>query len=146
MNKKVLIIEDDNFKIRDIKKCLTDWDITAVESVRDGVVSIANEKFDLVILDMSLPTYKKTSRTSSGSSQAQGGLEVLREIKSNADQTKVIIVSQYPDIELDGNLIALEKAPELLKDRYRANMIGAIIYDSESHDWQNKFIEYLATL
>lgn len=141
--RRVLIVEDDDFKVKDILAFFPSWRSEVAKSVRDGVVSITEQSYDLIVLDMSLPTYEKTKRSGSGSSQAQGGLEILREIKASGDRTKLIIVSQYPDIELEGISIPLEESPEVLAERYNANVCRAIIYDSDNVSWATKFKEAL---
>lgn len=137
--KKVLVIEDDDFKISDLAVYFSKCDTTFAKSVRDGIVAVTNSFFDLIVLDMSLPTFKKTKRTGSGSSQAQGGLEILREVKAGRIQTPLVIVSQYPDIELEGKNIPLEESPDILTERYDANIKGAVIYDADGTRWAKKF-------
>lgn len=148
MRRKALIIEDDQYKIRDLEKKIfqTKWVLKIVTSVRDGVVEVMTNKYDLIVLDMSLPTFEKTRKTSGGSPQSHGGLEVIREMRLGANKTPTIILSQYPDLELQGEGILIEDSPSALQERYGINVIGGVVYDSELDIWEMKFLDILDQL
>ena len=147
MSTSVLIVEDDKFKVDDLKKEIAnDWEVTIVASVRDAVVKVLDEVFDGIILDMALPTFTADSSSLSGTAQPQGGVEVLRALKSTQLGTPVVIVSQYPDLEIDGVFHSLDAAPKVLSERYGIDVVGAVVYDFQDRGWSDEFRRMLNRL
>ena len=140
MTTRILIVEDDNFKANDLKKELDfDCEVVTVVSVRDAVVKVLQCVFDAIILDMALPTFTADAVSFSGTAQPQGGVEVLRALKSTKANSSVVIVSQYPDLEIDGVFFSLEESPRVLSDRYGICVTGAVIYDFQNRSWVEDF-------
>lgn len=136
---RILLVEDDEFKAGQLQPVLTGWGtIDTVQSVRDAVVAVLTDHFTLVILDMALPTFTKSALSSGGTAQAQGGMEVIRALKSRRAEVPVIIVSQYPDLEIDGSFQSLESCPSTLEARYGVNVVGAVLFDFDDRSWQEK--------
>ena len=147
MRKRVLIVEDDSFKAKDLRDHVgRAHRVTTVSSVRDAVVRVLEDQFDLILLDMALPTFKSDVLSASGTSQAQGGVEVLRAIKSRGLKTPVIVVSQYPDFEVDGSFLSLMSSPAILSERYGIDVVGAVIYDFQDDNWSDQLKEALSEL
>ena len=147
MQTRVLIVEDDNFKANDLCVLIGNANImTVVGSVRDAVVRVFDEKFDLILLDMSLPTFRSDLSSAGGTSQAQGGVEVLRAIRSKGAETPVILVSQYPDLEMDGKFLSLISSPPILSERYGINVVGAVLYDFQDRAWADQLEKVLSEL
>ena len=147
MSIRMLIVEDDEYKATDLREgIIVDCDLLVVASVRDAVVEIFKGTFDVVVLDMALPTFTADAASSSGTAQPQGGVEVLRAMKSMGERTPIIIVSQYPDLEIDGQFHSLEASPEVLSKRYGINVVSAIVYDFRNRAWADDFAQILGDL
>ena len=140
MTTSVLIVEDDKFKADDLsREIASGFSITVVASVRDAVIKVLGEAFDVVVLDMALPTFTADAASASGTAQPQGGVEVIRALKSVKTDTPVIIVSQYPDLEIDGKFHSLLGAPKVLSERYSIRVVGAVVYDFQNRAWSDVF-------
>ena len=140
MRTRILIIEDDHFKADDLRKEIGgEFEVFVVASVRDAVVKVLEETFDAIVLDMALPTFTADAASSSGTAQPQGGVEILRALRSGNPGTPVIIVSQYPDLEVDGEFHSLDASPRVLSERYSLRVIGAVVYDSQNRTWADVF-------
>jgi DNA-binding response OmpR family regulator len=101
MAKKILIIEDDKFLRELISRKLTDDNFDIIEAVdgEEGVKKVKEEKPDLVLLDLILPSID--------------GFEVLSRIKedSNVASIPIIILSnlgQKEEVEKGLNLGAVD--------------------------------------
>ncbi len=98
---KVLIVEDDPYKLSHIQKFLTETvelgECVTARSVQSARKQLLSHKFELVILDMSLPTYDIESTESGGRPQNFGGRELLRYIRRKKLDTNCIIVTQYEE-------------------------------------------------
>jgi len=150
---KVLLVEDEEHKRTELAEFLAGEgigknDITVAAGVREAVLSVITTEYDLIVLDMALPTFSKTDKEESdgGFAQAVGGVEVLRALSSVEKMSSIIIVTQYPDIILNGEKIRLEKAPKIISKKYKQNVLGAVLYSFKSPTWQKIFSNYLRSL
>lgn len=144
MKASILIVEDDSFKADDLKKELgEDYEIDIVTSVRDAVVNVLNYSYSVIILDMALPTFTANAISASGTAQPQGGVEVLRALKNTKKNIPVVIVSQYPDIEIDGSIHTLESSADILSKHYDIRVIGSVEYDFQDRGWVKNFRELI---
>ncbi|WP_312771462.1 hypothetical protein, partial [Escherichia coli] len=102
----ILLVEDEVHKRDELIQCVKtvyDIDPQIVDCVNDAVLAVINEDYDLIILDMALSTFSDSSGDNKkGHDQAQGGIEVLRALNSRKKETKIIIVTQYPDFYIGG--------------------------------------------
>lgn len=141
-NTNILIIEDDNHKIDDLSDFISSlgsgYTYSIQRSVREAVMEVMRNDFDLIILDMALPTFNQADKSSGGMSQPQGGLEVIRTLKSMRKKTKVVIFTQYPDIEIDGEFHSIDESIKFLSERYKCDVVGAIHYQYENLNWKEK--------
>lgn len=86
--KKILLIEDESHKRDELAEYIEefvgpDLSLDIVDSVRDAVLSVSRKDFDLIILDMALPTFTTNGgKFDGGLDQSLGGVEVLRTLKS----------------------------------------------------------------
>jgi CheY-like chemotaxis protein len=146
-NLKILIIEDDSHKIDDLSRFISElgdqYSYLIKKSVREAVMEVINNDHDIIILDMALPTFNQADKASGGISQPQGGLEIIRTLKSIKKNMDVIIFTQYPDIEIDGKFQSINNSVDILSKRYKCNIIGAIHYKYDDLIWKKKLRETL---
>ena len=142
---QVLLVEDDVHKSDDIKTTFFENDIVHVaRSVKEAVCAVEERGYDLIVLDMALPTFRKQVKSAGGTTQASGGVEVIRAIQRTKVESMVVIVSQYPDLEIDGKYLPLERSPEFLLKRYGVNVVGAVRYEYDDKGWVRKFASLTA--
>jgi len=146
---KILLVEDDEFKATDIAKVLSesmpDAAVQRAMSVTSALRAIDSQRFSLVILDMSLPTFELTGSGGGGSPQGQGGLEVLRLARRLGNLSPFIIVTQYPDIEIDGRDVPLSEASEALRSRFGLDVKMCLLYEFDRDAWRDPLRECLST-
>jgi len=88
---RLLLVEDDRM-IGDSLRAALRLDGHAVDWVRDTAAAqatLASERFDLVLLDLGLPTGKPPG----GSDAPSDGLELLRGLRARQDSTPVIVLT-----------------------------------------------------
>ena len=129
----VLMVEDDPHKKTDLAKCVTrrDWNLTCAVSVNEAKRLIRTESFDLLLLDMVLPTFSQAG----GGQQAQGGHDIMRTVAKYKAELPVILVTQYPDVEVQGATFPVKKSVSVLRYQYKVNLINAIHFDYKNQDW-----------
>lgn len=104
-------------------------ELVHVDSVHAAFWAVSENDFDLIVLDMALPTFStEGSAAERGHDQAMGGVEVLRALKARGTTSKIIIITQYPDIAVGGRRLKLSEAPGVLSRRYEQDVIGAVLY------------------
>lgn len=143
----IMLVEDDEFKAADISRVLADHmpdsTISRAASVNSALKGITVNKPNLVILDMSLPTFDLSGPGGGGSPQSQGGVEVLRLSRRLKQETTFIIITQYPGIEIDGVEVPLANAAKKLTDHFKIKVRVCIGYDFESDKWRQDLIANL---
>lgn len=142
----VLLVEDEAHKVNDLIGRLrahgvADSAVCTVSSVRDAVLQVMSRTFDLIVLDMALPTFTKSSAAggSGGIAQPVGGIEVLRALKSKGERCPIVIVTQYPEVLINGVSVRLNHLPKVIARHYQQNLLGAILYAYKQPGWQQDF-------
>jgi CheY-like chemotaxis protein len=142
----VLLVEDDEFKAADIEKVLSEAlpvaDVQRAMSVTSALRAMTGNRYALVVLDMSLPTFELSGPGGGGSPQGQGGLEVLRLARRLENSSPFVIVTQYPDIDLDGQNIPLPSASRALR-RFGVDVKKCILYEFDGDAWRTELRQYL---
>jgi CheY-like chemotaxis protein len=94
---EILVIEDDKLKSDRLLAFLKQTYPKAIpkleRSYYNGLHRIETEKFDVVLLDMTLPTYNPSTTARIGRPRPLGGHDILRKMRRKKIESKVIVVS-----------------------------------------------------
>lgn len=139
---RVLLVEDEEHKIADLRERIEqagvpERHLTIVSGVRDAVLQATSGEFDLVILDMALPTFSQG--TGGGVAQAVGGVEVLRALQAESLSLKIIVVTQYPGIIIGGKNVTLSQVGKVASAKYSQQVLGAVLYKFKMPEWEEAF-------
>lgn len=131
--KKILIIDDQNSKYEDIKRCFN-METVEVDWFRnhyDVDETIENKNYDLVILDVCIEDHI--------SKNSFIGITVLNELFSYVPSTPVIVLTQYMDFDF-----SKPQSKKIINNYYQFNnnYANEFIYDFDS----SKKITRLSTL
>ena len=126
---KVLFVEDENVKQSNIVTYLKDElgveNISVVNSLMGGMLALRNGKFDIVLLDMSLPLYDINGEDEElNEFEAFGGIEILDEIDRKELSVKVLVITAFDVIEDDTKKINLEQLDDQMKENYSNYYLG----------------------
>lgn len=142
MINKILIVEDDALKGRQIinftKSINNNITITQKGALNSGLLELTKNEYDLVVLDMSLPTFDNNE---SEHFQPYGGLLFLDEVKRKKYKVPIVIVTQYASFGEGEGETTLEEID--LKCRNKYPNFKEIIYYLDD-DWQKKLKRYIA--
>lgn len=143
---RVLLIEDEEHKAVDLTERLLasgveKSNLVHVSGVRQAVLEVMKNQFDLIVVDMALPTFTASNDEGSGggTAQAVGGIEILRALENAALKPRIIIVTQYPDIIVSGKRIKLSQAGRVLSQKYGQSVLGAVLYSYKTPEWAEIF-------
>lgn len=146
----ILIIEDDQNKIKQIVEYVkTIYDSPSIIkrfSFQSGLKEIINSNFDIIILDMSMPTFDITENDSGGRPKPFAGREILRQMKRRNIKIPVIIVTQFERFgELSTEINLAELKEELYKN-FLDNYLGTVYYNPALNSWKDELGEILVKI
>tara|TARA_Y100000780_G_scaffold215862_1_gene218679 strand:+ start:6292 stop:6750 length:459 start_codon:yes stop_codon:yes gene_type:complete len=149
---KVLIVEDDKYKSTDLKNYLcnnySEVKVSIFESLASGLFEIENnQSYDLVLLDMSMPSFDKTNEDPSGGTpESFAGDEFLAHMSLMQINVPVIIVTQYDNFGADENQKNLDALKEELRNNYNSIYVGTVYYQISTTGWHRSLKELIRTV
>ncbi len=138
---KVLIVEDDQNKLKQLVNYIRDnWPNSTVEekrSYQSGLKELIQTKYDLLILDMTMPTFDISPREKGGRPRAFAGKDILSSMEWKKINVPVIIVTQFESFGEGENTTSLEELRKQLKLAYKQYM-GTVFYSAASDTWKEE--------
>lgn len=101
---------------------------------------ITKENYDLILLDMSLPTFDKTTSNSGGDFRVFGGKELARKMNKRGKISKFIFMTQYKSFSDNINSYSYESLKEELLSQYPDVCLGFILYSNTKSEWRDELI------
>ena len=137
---KVLIAEDEYQKLRHLREFIAvnvpESEILEARSVRSALDKLEDERPDLVLLDMSLPTFDVAPGESGGRPQGFGGAEVMRFMEFLELTAPVVVVTAYEGFEDKGKSVDLSVLEARLREDHPGTFRGIVYYSGLASDWQ----------
>ena len=147
---KILLVEDESPKAGHIKNCLEELrprcEVRWVRSVRTAIEKLEEGGWQLLILDMSLPTFDIVKGESGGRPQGFGGIELMREMELSEVEVPVIVITGYEAFTKSGGEIGLGAIARELSDEFPEFFKGILHFNSAYGDWKLKLEELLNRL
>ena len=137
---QVLIVEDDHHKLSQLKTFLSDALMASVEaarSVASGKHLIRSRTFDLILLDMSLPSYDIDTHEPGGTPHLFGGRELLGYIAFRGLETPVIVVTQFEKFNTGSEVVDLARLGATLGNVFGTNFAGIVYFNTASDKWRH---------
>lgn len=139
---KVLIVEDDNNKISQLMQLLRDV-LPSVQprvarSLQSGLRDVRENEFDLVLLDMTLPTYDIGPDEPGGSTHPFGGREFLRQLKRFKISIPVIVITQFETFGSGPDTTTLKELDEELRRDHASVYRGSVYYHAAIQSWKDQ--------
>lgn len=148
--KSILIVEDNSHKrekvVDYILQLLPEAEIDEAYSFSSGGKLATENSYDLILLDISLPTYDKTESDTGGRNRAFGGHEIARKIIRRKLKTNIIFITQFDSFSDQDRSHSIDSLETLLKNDCGDNYIGLVRYDSSRYSWKEKLGELLDRL
>lgn len=136
----VLIIEDDSFKYDDISDCikshLNQIHIDKATNLYDAMQNIGKTPYQLILVDMSIPSHPITPGSGSPINLLDGGIEIIVQLKLKNEFADCIIITQYPEVEICGESYPITDVKKALFDFLDIKIIGCIQYIDGSDSWK----------
>ena len=144
---KILIVEDDQNKMRQMTTFLSSQKdvskIVEARSYNSGMRELIKKEVDVVILDMSLPTFDTTVEESGGRPRSYAGKDILSQLVKKKIEVPSIVVTQFDYFgEGEGKTSLKELHSDLNRD-FSVIYKGTVFYSASSDDWQQQLRELL---
>lgn len=136
----ILLIEDNPLKREKISEFLSSHeDISLIEaaSYNSGLNFLLSQEFDLLILDMSMPTFDRTDASHGGRFRAVAGKEIALKLAKLKRLVPFVVVTGYKDFSIGSQSLSIEQIDESLEaigESYK----GCIIFDSADSVWKEQ--------
>ena len=144
---KVLIIDDSDYKIDALKSVLESGkfatNIAIARSFHTGVRQLQEFAPDLVLLDMSIPTFEGPQGELGGRTRLFGGRELLAEMEFLELKARVIVVTQFDRFGDGPNTVELNALLADLTDAHPELVLGGIYYSNTDTRWRDKLWGFL---
>lgn len=139
---KILIVEDDDYKAKQLTDFLSDnyqlsnECITVRRAFQSGMDAIAKNIYDIILLDMSIPSFDNGLRQSAGRYRYYGGREILNEMKRKDISTPCLVVTQFSVFGQGENQMDDVQLDKILREEYNKIYKGMIHYSPSMLDWK----------
>jgi len=137
---KALVVEDDENKRRQIVEFLAtefpQFNTIIAQSYQGGLKAIVSEKPDVVLLDMSMPSFDISADDDGGGKQAFAGREILRQLFRRGLFVPVVVVTQFDQFGDPGSVVTLGELDGRLRIAYPQIYAGAVFYSAGSDSWK----------
>lgn len=148
---KCLIVEDDPFKMEGIRTYLSQIftgkvEVFGCQALASATVLLGSHAFDVAIIDMSIHSHEPEKGTGSPFPLSSGGLDVLFEIAYSGAGTPCIILTQYPDIDIETLPIPVERAKHEIYEKFDIEVAGCVRYLENNGQWKADLLEILEQL
>lgn len=146
----ILIVEDDDHKSSQILEICENVSIRfdekiVVDNVKDAVRFLVHTVPQKIVLDMSLPSHKALPGQGTPVSLPTGGIEILFELKKmGLIHLPILILTQFPEIEIEDEPVPVEESAELIKHEYGFSKLTACYYDRHQRaKWEKATKDFL---
>lgn len=141
---KILLVEDEDPKRNNILGTLAKMspkpEVAEARSVTSALRSLRSFAFDLVLLDMSLPSFDVGPGEPGGRPQGFGGIEVLRSMDRFGVRTPVVVITAYEAFPSGGTQIPLDALRADLTKAHPKIFHGLVFYNSVFSTWSDDLI------
>lgn len=145
-----LLLVEDNLHKRDrvigfLEDAISDMEIIEAHSFTSAWQLLESQIFDVVLMDMSLPTQDKTAKESGGSFRTFGGRELARKMHRRGMHPKLIFLTQYDAFSDRDASHTIESLNHMLRKELADNYLGIVHYDSSKSAWKEEIERLIGT-
>lgn len=150
MSLKILFVEDNHHKrgriIDFISHSFPEVEVDEAYSFTSGWQKLESSFYDLVLLDMTLPTYDRSTVESGGRMRIFGGKEIARKIFRNKIKTSVVVITQFNSFSEKGTSQNFDELNKEMKKDLIETFKGMIFYNSSVSAWRDELEKIIGEL
>jgi DNA-binding NarL/FixJ family response regulator len=145
---KALIVEDDPFKLVQIQASVSakypQWSTESAISAHSAKQNLRSNAIDIVILDMSLPSFDIDESEAGGRPLNFGGVDVIRFIRRKKLKAKAVVLTQFEEFVEGNDVHNLTSLRAYLAKDFSDIFIGIVYFDTGGQ-WSKKLFDMLAS-
>lgn len=146
----VLLVDDDPNKARQLRAFLQEefpsWPVEERRSFQSGLKEALLNQPDLLLLDMTMPTYDVSGKETGGIERRYAGREILRRLQRKRVPTAVIVITQFERFGEGNDLVTLDELQEDLAASFPDAFRGAVFYQAANAEWKSHLREMILTI
>lgn len=143
---RILIVEDNSNKLKQIRNLLKSkyksCEIAEAYAFNSGVKKVFENNWDLIVLDMSLPTYDITHTESGGDKKPVAGKNIMKRMLNRKIYSPVVVITQFETF--DDDRISLETLNKEFEESFSRIWKGTVYYGKD--EWRTELEQLLDTL
>ena len=140
--RKVLLVEDSEHKRERVLAFLVETfpGLVVIEahSFNSACKLLDDSTFNLILMDMSLPTYDRSTQESGGRFRTFGGREIARKVIRRSLDMQMVFLTQYDAFSANIESHTLQSLDSSLARECGARYGGLIYYDSSKSAWKEQ--------
>jgi len=145
----IYIIEDSDLKLQKIESFLLakgcdKEKISIYRSYQTGLQAILKAPPDLIILDMSIPTFDKSTDSREGRLRPLGGYDIMKKILFKRIKTKVVVLTQLEFFGEGAEKISFEQLKTKCSENFADIFLDCIYYSPTESSWCKSLLMYLS--
>ena len=129
-----------------LKKKYEGIEIEIRDSFRAGLRDIMSNSYDVLLLDMSLPTWERESVRKQEGFERFGGETIMREMKRKNKLIPTIVITMFSEFGMGKSFIDLENLDKHLQLQFNDFYHGYIKYSSSERKWEDELIKVLGEI
>lgn len=146
----ILLIEDDPQKAEHVSEALRnirpDANVQLCKSYQSGLRALeAPQRIDLMILDMSLPTFDPDPNRRTGRPRPLGGYDLMRKAKRSGRQCPVIVLTALENFGSGDRHFSFTELKSLCEAEFPDSFKTAIYYSQSTGVWRGELIKAIGT-
>jgi CheY-like chemotaxis protein len=143
--KSVLVIEDDESKsaqIQDVLRRVAPLvEVVEAASYQSALKKLLAHSFDLVVMDMTMPTFDIAPSETGGRVRPFAGRDVLEQLARRGIPFRAVVVTGFEILGDGDNQKTLSALDGELRAEFRENYLGSIHYNPAFKEWESRFSE-----
>jgi len=146
MNHRILIADDNPEKLKAIELFILSrfesFELDFSYSYNSTIKKLKTIQYDLVILDMSMPTFDPKEGVTP-QVKPLAGKDVMSRLKYKNNALPVIIITQFEIFGRMSDTIDLQNLQQNLSESFPDNFTGCVFYDPLSSSWSESLGELI---
>jgi CheY-like chemotaxis protein len=148
MSMKIVLIEDDSQKAERITSVLegavSELEIQLFRSYQSGLKFLEQAaEVDLVVLDMSLPTFDPSPDARPGRPRPLGGYDLMRKLKRMGRSPAVVVLTALENFGSQQEQFTFEELRKKCAEEFPNNFLGAIYYSQSKTGWRDELMRVI---
>lgn len=145
-----LIIEDDEVKLERLRGFLTHEApavrIEAARSYKSGLLALVRLQPELVLLDMTLPSFDIQPGGDGGRPLSLGGKDLLRQMKRRDMRCCAIVVTGFDTFGSGTTPVTLDQLDGELAREFSDVYLGSVYFNAATEDWRDRLRELIRNI